>query len=146
MGLQRVRHKQATKRQLVSNIVMVSADHWRDWTIPIHVSSLPQTPLLVFCFFSLNFSALFWRHYFMWASPVAQWVKNSPAMQLTQPGFDPWVGKIPLEEEMATHSSTLAWKISWTQELGELQSMSWQRDIAEHTRVILCNTSLLSYS
>ena len=44
----------------------------------------------------------------MWASPVAQWVKNSPAMQLTQPGFDPWVGKIPLEEGMAAHSSVLA--------------------------------------
>ena len=29
----------------------------------------------------------------------------------------------PLEKEMATHSSTLAWKISWTEELGGLQSM-----------------------
>ena len=31
-------------------------------------------------------------------------------------GFDPWVGKIPLEEGMATHSSILAWKILWTEE------------------------------
>jgi len=31
-------------------------------------------------------------------------------------GFDPWVGKIPLEEGMATHSSILAWKIPWTEE------------------------------
>ena len=29
-------------------------------------------------------------------------------------GFDPWVGKIPLEEEMATHSSVLVWRIPWT--------------------------------
>ena len=32
-------------------------------------------------------------------------------------GFDPWVGKIPLEQETATHSSVLAWKIPWTEEL-----------------------------
>ena len=39
------------------------------------------------------------------------------------PGFDPWVRKIPLEEEIATHSSTLAWKIPWTEKPGMLQSM-----------------------
>ena len=33
----------------------------------------------------------------------------------------------PLEEEMATHSSILAWKILWTEELGGLQSMKSQR-------------------
>ena len=33
----------------------------------------------------------------------------------------------PLEKEMATHSSTLAWKIPWTEELGGLQSMGSQR-------------------
>ena len=38
--------------------------------------------------------------------------------------------KDPLEEEMATHSSILAWKIAWTEEPGELQSMGLQR--AEH--------------
>ena len=40
--------------------------------------------------------------------------------------FNPWVGKILLEQEMATHSSTLAWKITWT-EPGGLQSMGLQR-------------------
>ena len=35
--------------------------------------------------------------------------------------------KDPLEEEMATHSSILAWKIPWTEELGRLQSMGLQR-------------------
>ena len=33
----------------------------------------------------------------------------------------------PLEEEMATHSSVLAWEIPWTEETGELQSMGLQR-------------------
>ena len=33
-------------------------------------------------------------------------------------GFDPWVGKIPLEKGIATHSSILAWRIPWTQETG----------------------------
>ena len=33
----------------------------------------------------------------------------------------------PLEKEMAIHSSTIAWKISWTEELGRLQSMGSQR-------------------
>ena len=35
-------------------------------------------------------------------------------------------GKDPLEEEMATHSSILAWRIPWTEELGGLQSMVLQ--------------------
>ena len=38
-------------------------------------------------------------------------------------GFDPWVGKIPQEKGMATHSSTLAWKILWAEEPGGLQSI-----------------------
>ena len=33
----------------------------------------------------------------------------------------------PLEEYMANHSSILAWRIPWTEEPGELQSMGWQR-------------------
>ena len=41
--------------------------------------------------------------------------------------FESWVRKIPLEEEMATHSSILTWKISWTEEPGQLQSMGSQR-------------------
>ena len=41
-------------------------------------------------------------------------------------GFDPLVG-VPLEKEMVTHSSILAWNIPWTEELGWLQSMGSQR-------------------
>ena len=40
--------------------------------------------------------------------------------------FDPWVGRPP-EEEIAAHSSILAWRIPWTEEAGGLQSMGSQR-------------------
>ena len=48
-------------------------------------------------------------------------------MQCGRYGFDPWVGKIPLEEEMATHSSLLAGKTLRTEEPGGLLSMGPQR-------------------
>ena len=56
---------------------------------------------------------------------VAQWVKRLPAMLETR-GQSPG-REVPLEKEMATHSSTLAWKIPWTKEPGKLQSMGLQR-------------------
>ena len=57
-------------------------------------------------------------------SPVAQWIKNLPAMQETQVMWVRSLGQEhPLEEGMATHSSILAWKIPWTEEAGGLQSM-----------------------
>ena len=59
------------------------------------------------------------------ASLVAQLVKNLPAVQETQARSLGW--EDPLEKEMATHSSILAWKISWTEEPGGLQSMGSQR-------------------
>ena len=43
-----------------------------------------------------------------------------------RPRVDPGVEKIPLQKRMATHSSTLAWKIPWTEEPGGLQSMELQ--------------------
>ena len=64
---------------------------------------------------------------FCWASLVAQRLKRLPAMW-ERPGFDPWVGREdPLEKEMATHSSILAWRISWIEEPGGLESMGSQR-------------------
>ena len=48
-------------------------------------------------------------------------VKNPPTMPKTQVLSLGW--KDPLEKEMATHSSTLAWRIPWTEEPGGLQSM-----------------------
>ena len=55
---------------------------------------------------------------------VAQRVKHLPAMQET------WVRSLgqedPLEKEMATHSDSLAWKMSWMEKPGSLQSMGFQ--------------------
>ena len=57
----------------------------------------------------------------MGTSLVAQRVKRLPTMQETQ--VQSLGQEDPLEKEMATHSSTLAWKIPWTEKLGRLQSM-----------------------
>ena len=45
------------------------------------------------------------------------------ACQCRRYGFDPWIRKIPLEDEMATHTSILAREIPWTGKSGGLQSM-----------------------
>ena len=59
------------------------------------------------------------------ASLVAQWVKNLPAMQETEFQSLGWAD--PLEKEMTTHSSILAWEIPWTEEPGRIQSMGSQK-------------------
>ena len=60
-----------------------------------------------------------------WASLVAQRLKRLPAM------WETWVRSLgqedPLDKEMATHSSILAWRIPWTEESGGLQSIGSQR-------------------
>ena len=56
---------------------------------------------------------------------MAQMVKRLPAVQETQVQSPGW--EDPLKKEMATHSCSLAWGISWTEEPGELQSMILQR-------------------
>ena len=61
---------------------------------------------------------------FKGASLVAQLVKNLPAMEETWVQFLGW--EDPLEKEMATHSSILAWRIPCTEDPGGLQSMGWQ--------------------
>ena len=59
------------------------------------------------------------------ASLVAQMIKHLPAM------WETWVRSLgwedPVEKEMATHSSTLAWRIPWTEKSGRLQSLGSQR-------------------
>ena len=60
-----------------------------------------------------------------WASVVAQTVKTLTAMRETWVRFLGW--EDPLEEGMATHSSILAWRISWTEEPWRVQSMGSQR-------------------
>ena len=60
-------------------------------------------------------------------SPGGSLVKNPPA-NAGDKGSIPWLGR-SLEKEMATHSSTLAWEISWTEEPGPLQSMGSQKSL-----------------
>ena len=76
-------------------------------------------------FFYLVFKTLMREFINMGASLVAQMVKHLPAMRQT------WVQSLgredPLEKEMATYSSTLAWKIPWMEEPGKLQPMGSQR-------------------
>ena len=67
---------------------------------------------------------LFW-YLMRGAFLVAQMVKRLPSVRETRVRSLGW--EDPLEKEMATHSSTLAWKIPWTEEPGRLQSMGSQR-------------------
>ena len=59
------------------------------------------------------------------SSLATQLVKKMPEMQETQVRSLGW--KDPLKKRMATHFSTLAWKIPWTEEPGKLQSTRSQR-------------------
>ena len=56
---------------------------------------------------------------------MAQLVKSLPALQEPRVQCLGW--EDPLENGMATHASTLAWRIPWTEEPSELQSMGLQR-------------------
>ena len=80
-------------------------------------------------FYQLRFTHWFqqnqWLPWWLWASLVARRVKCLPTMRETQVRS---LGREdPLEKEMATHSSILAWKIPWMEEPGRLQSTGSQR-------------------
>ena len=100
------------------------------WRIPWIIQSMGSkrvgqdwaTSTFTFAFFHLQKMLLKGP---FWASLVAQRLKHLPAVQETRV----WsLGQEdPLEDEMATHSSILAWRIPWTEELGRLQSMWSQR-------------------
>ena len=89
---------------------------------------------------------------------MAPTVKHLPTMQETQ--FQSLGGEDPLEKEMATHSSIVAWKIPWTEEPGSLQSMglqsqTWLSDFTKPKKGLpwwlsgkesTCNAGDLSYS
>ena len=64
---------------------------------------------------------------YLWERPslVAQWVKSLPAVRENHVWSLAW--EDPLEKEMATHSSILAWRTPWTEKPGGLQSMGSQR-------------------
>ena len=76
-----------------------------------------------------------------WASLLAQMVKNLPAMQDT--GVQSLGREDPLEKEVATHSSILAWRIPRKEEPGRLQSMGSQR--VGHYWAIHTHTQFMSF-
>ena len=61
---------------------------------------------------------------YLWVSLIAKLVKNLSAMQETQ--VQSLGQEDPLEKEMTTHSTILAWRIPWTEEPGRLHSMGSQ--------------------
>ena len=69
-------------------------------------------------------------------SLVVQTVKHLPTIRETQVQSLGW--EDPLEKEMATHSSTLAWKMLWMEEPGRLQSMGSQRHDFTHSLHFTC--------
>ena len=79
-------------------------------------------------------------------SPLSRWVKNLPAVQETQ---EMWVQSLgqehPLKKEMGTHSTIHAWKISWTEEPGGLQSMGLQR-VGHNWVTDTFTTTLITFS
>ena len=86
------------------------------WTLSLQEVSLPHCGLLLERYFLIPRTMCF---------PGGSVVKSLPAMQETRvqsPG-----GEDPLEESTTTHSSILAWRISWTEEPGRLQSIGSQR-------------------
>ena len=58
-------------------------------------------------------------------SLVVQWQRI--CLQCGRCWLDPWVRKIPLEKEIATHSSILTWEIPWTDEPSRLEPVGLQR-------------------
>ena len=86
---------------------------------------------------------MFFVLYLSVAFPSSAAVKYLPAIQETQETWVPSLGQeVCLEEEMATHSSILAWKIPWTEEPGRPQSMGSQR-VRYHGACTLGNFSAL---
>ena len=61
-------------------------------------------------------------------SRIPWWLRHYRiCLQCRRPRFNPWTRKIPLEKGMVTHTGILTWRIPWTEDLGELQSMRSKR-------------------
>ena len=77
---------------------------------------------------------------YIWASLVAQLVKNPPAVQ--EGGVQSQGWEDPLEEEMATHSSLLVKRLPWTEEPGRLEPVGMQEPdttyCLDHHRIYTC--------
>ena len=108
---------------------------WNRLTLPAHCFLFCPWLFWFLCGpsieFNLFFLSVFFCFFFLWSKHSlslclrVSMVKNLPAMQQT------WVWpqdqEDPLEKEMETHSSILAWRIPWTEKPGRLQSMGLQR-------------------
>ena len=126
-------HNERAKEQSWGNILLARATQPYEQVVKTEIKSASQWWLLGgFSFFFF----FFWEKetwYFhclgeiihIGTSLVAQTVQCLPTMWETQ--VRSLGQEDPLEKEMATHSSTLAWKIPWTEEPGGLQSMGSQR-------------------
>ena len=85
----------------------------------------------IICFFFIFFfpeiaiKYLVLLHLVIWASLLAQMVKNTPAM--CEPGFSPWIGKIPWRRAWQSTPVFLPGEFPWTEEPGNLQTMGPQR-------------------
>ena len=98
----------------------VVTEHTYIWYIYIHcVYTSIRTLCVCVC------TCIYRHKHRTWGFPGDSVVKN--LCQCRRCGFDLWVRKIPLEEEMATHYSILVWEIPWTEGPGGLQSMGSQR-------------------
>ena len=111
MGPQRVRHDWATELNWTEGIITHTHIHTCIW--------MYTCEWVCMC---IHLCACMYTY---WASLVAQRLKRLP------PTRETWVRSLgqedPLEKEMATHSSTLTWRILWTEEPGGLQSTGSQR-------------------
>ena len=91
----------------------------------VHGVTKSHTQLSDFHFHTYTHTHIYICMYVYVTSLVAQMLKGLSTMRET------WVRSLdwedPLEKEMAIHSSTIAWKIPWTEEPGRLQSMGSQR-------------------
>ena len=91
---------------------------WQDW------KTVEYRPLFILIWNGITYILEKWKR----ASPVAQWWRIPLSMQEMQ---ETWIQSLgredPLEEEMATQSSILAWKFPWTEEPGRLQSIGSPR-------------------
>ena len=105
--------------------ISLGKNTWVGCLFLLQGSSLPSLQVNHTYNISLPFLYGYKLRHHVWASLVAQRLKCLPAM------WETWVRSLgredPLEKEMATHSSILAWRIPWMEEPGGLQSMGLQR-------------------
>ena len=113
----------ARKEEINTSLPKVGPSQRRFSRLKILFTLLPYCLSLSILSFDFSFSLLLSLILgFPW---WLRWLKI--CLQFRRPEFNPWVGKIPLEEGVAAHSSILSWRIPGTEEPGGLQSIGSQR-------------------